>query len=147
MVYLIILAGFLFLLYNISKFMAQSQSLRAKKFFRYGGALVLGALAFFFLALAKNIPIGGLLAILSFLSAQGGLWKILVKGNPASLATAHSLPPMTRKEAMEILGLSGNPDPDEIRQAHHKIMLKLHPDQGGSDYFARKLNQARDILL
>lgn len=155
MVYILILSGFIFLLYSISRFMEQSNSPRAKGMFRYGGAVILGVLAFFFLALAKNLAVGGILALLSFMSAQGGLWKILVRGRPAARQSGgprqpghnNNPPSMSREEALDILGLSGNPGPADIRDAHHKLMLKIHPDQGGSDYFASKLNQARDLLL
>ncbi|WP_052741755.1 DnaJ domain-containing protein [Kiloniella litopenaei] len=54
---------------------------------------------------------------------------------------------MDRKKALEILGLEGNPSPDEIRQAHRKLMQKLHPDHGGSTYLATQVNQAKEILL
>lgn len=54
---------------------------------------------------------------------------------------------MTRDEALSILGLEGRPPAAKIRAAHRNLMKKMHPDQGGSTYFATKLNEARDFLL
>jgi curved DNA-binding protein CbpA len=54
---------------------------------------------------------------------------------------------MTHQEALEILGLEENADNAAIREAHHRLMVKIHPDQGGSNWLATRINQARDLLL
>lgn len=54
---------------------------------------------------------------------------------------------MDRAEALRVLGLEGDPDEESIRAAHKRMILRAHPDQGGSDYLAAKVNEARQVLL
>ena len=50
-------------------------------------------------------------------------------------------------EALQILELPANSSEEEIRSAHKRLIQKNHPDTGGSQFLASKINEARDILL
>jgi DnaJ family protein C protein 19 len=54
---------------------------------------------------------------------------------------------MTPEEALDVLGLRAGASEAEIRAAHRRLMRGVHPDSGGSDWLASRINQARDVLL
>ena len=54
---------------------------------------------------------------------------------------------MSRAEALEVLGLAPDAGEVEIQLAYVRLIRAAHPDNGGSDWLAARINQARDVLL
>lgn len=54
---------------------------------------------------------------------------------------------MTRDEALAVLGLEAGASDEEIRAAHRRLILRVHPDAGGSTDLAARINRAKDVLL
>lgn len=101
----------------------------------------------------------GPLALTGLIMVGPALWRRWGAGTtgagPAGAGAASgSAPPpprqsssMTRQEAYEVLGLQPGADADAIHAAHRRLMRAAHPDAGGSDWLASRVNQARDVLL
>jgi hypothetical protein len=79
----------------------------------------------------------------------------LQHAGPIASAQRHISPPadhdddggMSRKEALEVLGLSEGADLTSIHTAHRRLMRGADPDAGGSPYLAARIDEARDILV
>ncbi|MBB3168659.1 molecular chaperone DnaJ [Simiduia aestuariiviva] len=54
---------------------------------------------------------------------------------------------MSLAEARALLGVAEHADKQTIIQAHRKLIQKFHPDRGGNDYLAARINQAKALLL
>ena len=54
---------------------------------------------------------------------------------------------MSLARACDILGLGAHPEKEEVIAAHRRLIQKLHPDHGGSNYLAQQLNEAKQLLL
>ena len=54
---------------------------------------------------------------------------------------------MTPREAARILGISPSATSQVINEAHRRLMLKNHPDKGGSPFIASKINDAKRMLI
>lgn len=54
---------------------------------------------------------------------------------------------MTLSEACNILNVSATSSKDKIRDQYKQLMMRNHPDNGGSTYIASKVNEAKDYLL
>ena len=70
-------------------------------------------------------------------------WHFLRKPRPR--ATSRLI--ADQAEARAILGVSPGAGADEIRAAHRRLVVGVHPDRGGSAELARRVNAARDLLL
>jgi hypothetical protein len=73
-------------------------------------------------------------------------WRADFAGGPGASPRTGS-GDMTVEEAYEVLGLEPDASEAQVRAAHHRLMMQLHPDHGGTDYLATKINRARDVLL
>jgi hypothetical protein len=54
---------------------------------------------------------------------------------------------MSPEDARRLLGLAENATLADIRDAHRRLIARVHPDKGGSAELANRVNVARDTLV
>jgi DnaJ-domain-containing protein 1 len=55
--------------------------------------------------------------------------------------------PMSEQEAYEVLGLEPGATLADIREAHRRLMKRVHPDHGGTHRLAARVNEAKAVLV
>lgn len=86
--------------------------------------------------------------LVAYLDRRDAGWSEYAQGYAdAGRGAAASSGKMTEQEAYQILGVEPGAGADAIARAHRTLMKKLHPDQGGSNYLAARVNEAKEILL
>ncbi len=147
-------AALLFLLLMLVRAYIGTDSKSLLKAGRVSGSAVLAIIALLLGFTGKIDPaiFVGLTAAALFMGREMP-WKSRFRGAGAGQAgSGNQAPPapasgMSRKEALDVLGLAEGASADDIRAAHRRLIMQNHPDKGGSTYLAAKINQAKDVLL
>ncbi len=144
------------LLMAYGNYKRQTPEQKRKSLWRLGLGGFLGLLVFLVVT-GRMHWIGALLgallpfiqAAIRYLSAQLPRW---LNHKVEEIHNQHKSNPPSLQEALDTLGLSGDIYKGEItaemvKDAHRHLIQKLHPDRGGNDFLASKINEARDKLL
>lgn len=114
--------------------------------------------ALFWAIVVICLALGGLLlatgkGIIAVVPAGLAAWRMMTDkargrfagGGRSSEGVARTT--MTEEEALDVLGLEKGASDSDVNAAYKRLMGQVHPDKGGNDWMASKLNEARQILL
>lgn len=146
MPYLLLVIGLIIGIFALYRFFINANIEQIKSFFLASITITI-CVALFFMAVTGRLPaaIALVSALAPFVVAYYS--KRMRQKKHGDSSNPDTQKPMTRQEALEVLGLDENADEKAIKEAYKKLMKKFHPDQEGSDWMASKLNEAKDLLL
>ena len=85
--------------------------------------------------------------LMAYLDRAHPDWRGQGGGQRGGAGPAAGSGTMDRAEALDVLGLEEGASEAAIRKAYRDLKKKHHPDQGGSAWFAARINEARNVLL
>jgi hypothetical protein len=91
---------------------------------------------------------GVVMVVMRYLAHLGGARQAAAEADVGGQAAPQASPRsrMSRAEALQIFELGDNPSFDSIQRRYRDLMRNVHPDRGGSNYLAAKLNEAYQVL-
>jgi len=141
MPYLLLVIGAAIGLFGLYKFFLSASPKQVGAFLT-AVVFFLLTVALLFMAVTGRLP-AAIALVVAIWPLALAYWKARQPHKPVAARSAK----MTRAEALEILGLSEPANAEAIEETYKRLMMKVHPDQQGSDWMAAKLNEARDLLL
>jgi hypothetical protein len=142
LLYMIVGIAIAFALWALLKALANAPPGKVAAGAKMAGA-GLGALGALWLVLTGRIGVAVALG-----QMLGRLFGARAEAGPQGAPPPQQRPgAMERAEAARLLGVPADADAETVKAAHRRLMMKVHPDHGGSDYLAAKLNEAKKTLL
>jgi DnaJ homolog subfamily C member 19 len=94
------------------------------------------------------IGTGLVMVVMRYLAHLGGAKQAAAESEATDRDASRASPRarMSRAEALQIFELGDNPSFDSIQKRYRDLMRNVHPDRGGSNYLAAKLNEAYQVL-
>ena len=83
----------------------------------------------------------------AYLDRRDAGWREHAQADAAAGRGGTPRGPMSQEEAYQVLGLQPGAKAEDIVHAHRTLMKRIHPDQGGTNYLAARVNEAKDTLL
>ncbi len=97
---------------------------------------------------AADADADGLRLLEAYLDRRAPGWRADAKADAGDgLGGAPGACPMSEQEAYEVLGLEPGATLADIREAHRRLMKRVHPDHGGTHRLAARVNEAKAVLV
>ncbi|WP_417452029.1 J domain-containing protein [Kordiimonas sp.] len=141
-IWLILGSALACLLLMLLNWWAKAEVKTAKNSLFWAIVAVCGILTFALMATGR-----GVMAILPIGLAAWRMFGAGLQPSRKSASRGQEGAQMSPAEARDVLGVEKGAGDDEVNSAYRRLMAKYHPDKGGNDWMASKLNEARKTLL